>query len=422
MTKVRFIHTADLHLDTPFKGLSNWNKELADKLKDATFKSFKRIIDLCLTKNVDFLLISGDIFDSENKSLAAQLKFVSELKRLSENGIPTYFICGNHDPLNSWPDTLQLPENVFRFGSSKVETITYKKNEEPVADIYGISYQNKVIKKNLALKYKLSSKPSPISIAILHGTIGNAGPHENYSPFKTEDIITKNFDYWALGHIHKRQIIHNSSPAIVYSGNPQGRDFGETGAKGSCLVEIKAGEKPKIEFTPTQLIRFEEVEIDLSGENKINILTDKISGIKNNIDDYDENASYILRITLKGRTQLHSQLNKQGEIEKLMEDFNEGQLSQANFTWIDQIDLKTQPDIDIDIIKKGTDFPAEILKMFDDYEKDEKKLEGLITNIDEGLTSHQVKRELTVLSESEKNEILEKTKFMLLDQLIREKS
>ena len=153
MTKVKFIHTADLHLDTPFKGLSNWNSDLASKLKDATFKSFRKIIDLCLNEKVDFLIISGDIFDSENKSLAAQLKFVSELKRLSENGIYTYFICGNHDPLSSWLEDLQLPENVFRFNSSKVGNITHRKDNNPVADIYGISYQNKVVNKNLANKY-----------------------------------------------------------------------------------------------------------------------------------------------------------------------------------------------------------------------------------------------------------------------------
>src|SRR5574341_98982 len=204
MIKIKFIHTADLHLDTPFKGLSSWNSDLASKLKNATFKSFKRIIDLCIQEKVDFLIISGDIFDSENKSLAAQIKFVSELKRLSEKGIPTYFICGNHDPLSSWLDELQLPENVFRFNSSDVENVTYQKDNRPIADIYGISFQNRIVNINLANNYQLKSNPSPISIAILHGTIGASGPHENYAPFKVEDVVNKGFDYWALGHIHKR--------------------------------------------------------------------------------------------------------------------------------------------------------------------------------------------------------------------------
>lgn len=422
MTKFRFIHTADLHLDTPFKGLSSWNSDLADRLRDATFKSFKNIIDACLRENVDFLLICGDIFDCENKSLAAQIKFVTELKRLSQNRIPTYFICGNHDPLSSWLDILQLPENVFRFGTSKVENYTYKKNNTPIADIYGVSFQNKVVKENLAIRYELSNNPCPIAIAILHGTIGTAGPHENYAPFRLEDVISKTVDYWALGHIHKREIIHESSPTIVYPGNPQGRDFGETGAKGCYLVEINAGDTPQIEFMPTQLIRFEEVEVVLSEEDKINHLADRIEEAKDTIYDYDENASYILRITLKGRTSLHSQLNKPGEIKQLLDHFNEGQLNQANFTWIDQINSNTHPDIEIDQLRKGTDFPAEILKKFTEYEENSEKLQELFQSIDEELVSPQSKRELMKLSELEQNEILENAKWMLLDQLIRQEA
>ena len=420
MIKVKFIHTADLHLDTPFKGLSNWNSDLASKLKDATFKSFRKIIDLCVKEKVDFLVISGDIFDSENKSLAAQLKFVSELKRLSERGIPTYFICGNHDPLSTWLEDLQMPENVFRFNSSEVENVTFQKNNSPIADIYGISFQNKVVNQNLARNYQLKSNPSPISIAILHGTTGIPGQHENYAPFKVEDVSNKGFDYWALGHIHKRQIVNEQTPKIVYPGNPQGRDFGETGPKGCYIVEINENNIPKLKFEPTQLISFEDVQIDLSGEDKIDKLPERIEEVKTNIDGYDENTSYCLRITLKGRTSLHSLLNKQGEINQLSEHFNEGQLNQTNFTWIDKIEVKTQPDIDIELVKKGTDFPAELLKTIEGYENNPKKIEELIKNVEEDLISYQAKRELAELSESEQKEIHEKAKWMLLDQLIKE--
>ena len=418
MIKIKFIHTADLHLDTPFKGLSSWNSGLASKLKNATFKSFKRIIDLCIQEKVDFLIISGDIFDSENKSLAAQTKFVSELKRLSEKGIPTYFICGNHDPLSSWLDELQLPENVFRFNSSDVENVIYQKDNKPIADIYGISFQNRIVDINLANNYQLKSNPSPISIAILHGTIGASGPHENYAPFQVEDVINKGFDYWALGHIHKRHTVHESTPTIVYPGNPQGRDFGETGAKGCYVVEINKDNTPEFKFVPTQLIRFEELDIDLTEEDKIDKLPDRIEEAKNDIEDYDENTSYLLRITLKGRTTLHSLLNKPGEIEKLLEHFNEGQLNQTNFTWIDRIEVKTRPDIDLEQVKKGADFPAELLKTIEEYENNAEKLKELIKSTEEDLSSPEAKRELAELSEHEQKEILEKAKFVLLDELI----
>ena len=420
MTKLRFIHTADLHLDTPFKGLTSWNRDLAGRLKDATFKSFGKIIDLCLQEKVDFLIISGDIFESGNNPLAAQLKFKGELDRLSANKIPVYFVCGNHDPLNSWPDTIQLPENVFRFGSDKVENFTYSKGGKPLADIFGISFQDKAVKENLARKYKLINNPSPFSVAVLHGTVGAAGPHENYAPFKTIDVINLGFDYWALGHIHNRQIIHESNPAIVYPGNPQGRDFGETGAKGCYLVEISEGNKVCMTFIPIQLIRFEEIEVDLTGEDKIDKLENKIEKAKTNIKDYDDNVCYILRINVNGRTVLHSHLNRPGELEQLLEHYNEGQLDYNNFSWIDDIKLNTQNIIDLDHIEKGNDFSAEILKKFNRYRKYLNELKELVKNTDNELISPQVKKELPELSEYEQKEILEKAKWKLLDQLIRE--
>ena len=420
MTKVRFIHTADLHLDTPFKGLASWNRDLAYKLKDATFKSYRKIIDLCLKENVDFLIISGDIFESENKPLAAELKFKNELKRLSGREIPVYFICGNHDPLNTWHDIIQLPENVYRFGSDKVEKCTYSKGGKPIADIYGISYQEKVVKDNLALKYKPEGNPSPVSVAVLHGTTGTAGPHENYAPFKVTDVLNKGFNYWALGHIHKRQIIHESDPAIVYPGNHQGRDFGETGAKGCYLVEIDTNSKVKLKFIPVDFIRFEEIIVELKDEDKIDRLPDKIEDNKNNVRDFDNNASYILRVKLTGRTSLHARLNKPGEIEILQEHFNEGQLDQRNFTWIDRIELDTRPAIDLKQIEKSNDFTAEIIKAFNEYEENSSKLADLIKNIDEEIISYQIKKEITELPEYEQKEVLKKAKWKLIDQLLRE--
>jgi exonuclease SbcD len=421
MPKIKFIHTADLHLDTPFKGLSNLNADLANKLKDATFKSFKRIIDLCIERKVDFLIISGDIFDSENKSLRAQKEFISEITRLSNQGIHTYFNCGNHDLLNSWLDILQLPDNVYRFGCDNVESITYTKNGSSIADIYGISFEKKEVRKNTAAKYKLNDNPSPISIAVHHGTIGKAGIHENYAPFKIEDIINQKFDYWALGHIHTRQVIHEAEPMIVYPGNPQGRDFGETGAKGCYLIEIESGLKPIAEFIPTQLIRFEIINIDLTEETTINVLSKKIEDASKVIDNYDENVSYILRIVLTGRTLLHTHLRKPGELDELIKSFNDEQLFQSNFIWIDRIDLRTQSIIPIDEIKKRNDFPADVLKIFEEYENNSKDLAQLIEIAEIDFLSHLAKKELTSsFTEIEQKEILEKAKWILLDELIKE--
>jgi DNA repair exonuclease SbcCD nuclease subunit len=420
MPKVRFIHTADLHLDTPFKGLSRWNSELSKKLRDATFKSFKNIIDLCSDKRIDFLIISGDIFDSENKSLAAQLRFVTELKSLSDKGIPTYFTCGNHDPLKSWLDTFDLPENVHRFDSSGIQFHTFKKGDVAIADVHGISFNEKAVSRNLAAEFRLAPDPAPISIALLHGTIGAPGPHENYAPFSREDVAGKGFDYWAMGHIHKKKVISASNPAILYPGNPQGRDFGEQGEKGCYLVEISESLDPVVEFIPSQVIRLENLEIDMSAVGKIESLQDKINEALEKVENYNEYVSYILRVNLTGRTGLHKSINVKAEIDDLVEFLNGGQLNQQYFRWIDQVYVNTRPDIDIEKIKNGTGFSAEILKIFDTYLEDDKKLTELINNAEEDFVNSQARKEAGDFAENTKKAILEKARMILLDKLTNE--
>ena len=420
MPKVRFIHTADLHLDTPFKGLSRWNSDLSKKLKDATFKSFKNIIDLCSDRRVDFLIISGDIFDSENKSLTAQLRFVTELKSLSGKGIPVYFTCGNHDHLKSWLDSVDLPENVHRFDSSGVQFQTFKKGDAAIADIHGISFNEKAVSRNLAAEFRLAPDPAPISIAVLHGTIGNPGPHENYAPFSREDVTGKGFDYWALGHIHKKRVISASNPAIFYPGNPQGRDFGEQGEKGCYLVEISESHDPVVEFIPSQVIRFENLEIDMSAVGKIETLPDKINEELEKVENYNEYVNYILRINLTGRTGLHKSINVKAEIDDLVEFLNGGQLNKQYFRWIDQVYVNTRPDIDIEKIKNGTGFSAEILKNFDTYLEDDNKLTELINNADEDFVNAQARKEAGDFTENTKKAILEKARMILLDKLTNE--
>ncbi len=416
MTKVKFVHTADLHLDTPFKGLSNWDNQLASKLKDATLKSFYNIIDLCIQEKVDFLIIAGDIFDSEIKSLAAHLAFYNALKKLSDNNIATYIVCGNHDPLSSLADFKELPDNVFLFNSSKAGKETFYKDGKALADIYGISFENKIVKKNLAKTFQLEDGHSPFSIAVMHGTIGNPGPHENYAPFTKDDVINKGFDYWALGHIHKKEIIRQSMPAIVYPGNPQGRDFGETGAKGCCLVEISDTKEPRIDFIPTQLLRFEEATINIEGVNTIELVYQKIESINDYINDYDEKTGYIIRLTLTGKTSLHTKLNKDEEIEELLEYLNQG-LSLSGYTRIDTIKVKTQPDIDIEKLRKGTDFAAEVLKTFETYDNDKNKLEQLIEDTNNNMSDNYAKKEIGNLTDEEKKEIMNKARWKILNQL-----
>ncbi|TVQ10268.1 MAG: DNA repair exonuclease [Bacteroidetes bacterium] len=393
---------------------------MASRLKDATLKSFQRIIDLCIEQKVDFLLVSGDVFDSEMKSLAAQLRFVKELERLNQQGIPAYIIAGNHDPRHSWMKELKLPLQSYLFGADTAEYITFEKEGERLADIYGVSYATQNEKRDLDGFYTRRGNPAPFSIALLHGTIGAAGPHENYVPFRLEEIRGKGFDYWALGHIHKHRVVHPAYPAVVYPGNPQGRDFGETGPRGCYMVELRENSAPHLAFVPLQTIRFEEVTVDLNGVEDISQLHAAIEQAIREAAGSSEQESYMLRIRLTGRTRLHGLLHKPGEVNHLLQLLNEGQLQQTYFTWIDRIELHTLPDTDLELLKKGNDFIAELLAVFDAMEADPAQLEAVISSADKEFSSLQARKEINELSAEEKKEITEQARWMLLDPLLKE--
>jgi len=421
MSSIKFVHTADLHLDTPFTGLAQFNPELAARLKDVTINSFGRIVDLCIREEVDFLLVAGDIFNSRIKSLAAQLRFVNELNKLTANGIFCYFVCGNHDPLNSWMDQLQLPEHVYRFDGKEAQVVPFIKNSEALADIYGISFETESVTANLAKKIMRcrtgNAEPAPFQVAVMHGTAGSPGPHKNYAPFSLNEVAGQEFDYWALGHIHKHQVLRRQNPAVVYPGNPQGRDFGETGNRGCYLVEISKDTAPDIRFVPTQLIRFEEVSVDLSGEDSINGLQNKIAKAVDDLEHHGEGVNLMLRLLLRGQTPLHGQLNSPGEAEQLLEIFNEGQLDREPFTWFDSIRIETGPELDLDRIRQGTDFPAGVLEQAETMAADPQQLDAFFSEAHEAFGTPHSRRELTESTMEDRAEMAEKAKWMLLEQL-----
>jgi DNA repair protein SbcD/Mre11 len=415
---LRFIHTADLHLDTPFKGLGDWNPELAGRLKDATYRSFGNIIDLAITEKVDFVLIAGDIFDSENMSLGAQIRFIKEIKKLSDTGIEVYFICGNHDNLEAWDKSFSLPPGVYRFGSDGVEKKTFSRKGQAVADIYGISFQTSHISESLVPLYSRTDDHAFFSIAMMHGMADVIGRDEKYAPFRARDLADKQFDYWALGHVHKR-IILNEEPPVVYPGNPQGRDFGETGPKGCYLVEMNTDEKPKIKFVPVQHLRFEEIKIDLTGHNEVTGLTDSIYEKIDRLVTSDLDTSFIIRLFLTGRTGLHKLLARSGEAMQLKDDLNGGRLEAARFIWVEAVEVYTRPPIDIVSARQGSDFVAGLIREFEKYENDSHSLNDLIERLNKELPVGRILREIDPPTEEENRDMLSKAKWMLLDRLIQ---
>jgi DNA repair protein SbcD/Mre11 len=257
MKQITFIHAADLHLDSPMIGLSQLPIEIFERLKESTFVALRKLTGAAIKHQVDFVLLAGDLFDEQDRSVRAQMRLRKEMEKLAENHIPVFVIYGNHDHLNGDWIHLDMPKNVHIFGE-KVEIKVYKK-KGIVTRFYGFSYATRHVMDSQLDKF-VKQEGADFHIGLLHGYGEGSSDHGHYAPFHTKDLVDKKFDYWALGHIHKRSILHEH-PYIVYPGNIQGRNKKETGKKGCYLVTMTTNDT-KLDFIETADIQWESLQLD----------------------------------------------------------------------------------------------------------------------------------------------------------------
>lgn len=420
MKTVRLVHCADLHIDSPFRGISEIHSDLGELLYQSTYQSFKNIVDLAIREKVDCVLISGDIYDSADKSLRAQLKFMDGLKHLSDEGIPIFIICGNHDPLSGWSATVKRPEGVFLFPGDEVRCVPLQKNGEVIAQIYGISFAEQDIYENLALKFTRVDGDVPC-IGLLHTNIGTNTGHEPYAPCTVEDLSAKGMDYWALGHVHTHLVLRAGNPAIVYPGCSQSRSPVEIGQKGCCLVTIEKGMDPDIQFISTDVVRYKSDAMDISScltiNSVISSIEEKCEGIATNMDK----RHAIIRLSLTGRTDLHSEFFKRDAVDDILRKVREDFEGRDPWIWLEKITLKTAGMYDLEAYRRGNDFVADIISIYDELEDTESSSwEEIDKTLQVLFSNWQGQRYLGELSKDELLELAREARDLTLDKLIKD--
>lgn len=366
MSSFRFIHCSDLHIDSPFKGLASENPELAKRLRASTSEAFQNIVDIAIKEKVDAVVIAGDIYDGKDKSLQAQFKFREGLKNLSDAGIPSFLAHGNHDPLDSRFATLKWPDLVTVFSGDKVECHSIQRDGKTLAKVHGVSYPTREVKENLALQFEQHSGAG-FGIGVLHANVGGNLDHDDYAPCSIEDLVSRNMDYWALGHIHAHQILRLSDPAIVYSGNTQARHKNETGIKGCCLVTLRPNAAPEIRFLAVDSVRFVLETLDVS---RAQTLDDVIESVQFHVEEISARArglDALIHLTLTGRTPAHEELRLKNNIEDLLEQIQSGFLGRIPAIWID-LAVATEGTYDVEALKQGNDFIADLLALYEEFE------------------------------------------------------
>lgn len=358
---MRFVHAADIHLDSPLRGLESYPGAPADRLRIATRQAFERVVDLCLEEHVDFLLIAGDLFDTDIKDFNAALAAATQLRRLNQFQIPVYLILGNHDSREEMTRHVPWPENVVVFDHKRAQTIRHPRLS---VAIHGISYAKREITNNLVPGYPLPVEGC-FNIGLLHTNAGGNSTHAAYAPCSVEELVAKGYDYWALGHVHDHAVLHER-PHVVYSGNTQGRHVREVGAKGCLLVEVDSvGQLQSFEFRETDVVRWRHEQIELSPDCDEEGLLDATRQHLQEVMASLEGKLAAVRLEFHGRCAVHSQLVKDASRQQYIANIRAIASDLGNDIWIEKIAFKTQPSLDLLAMRERQDLIGQLLRDVD---------------------------------------------------------
>ena len=421
MPSYRFVHAADLHLDSPFKGLKRVSPGIAEVLRKSTFAAFDAVIDLCITEQVDALLVAGDVFDSADRSLGAQLRFVDGLKRLESSGIRSFVCHGNHDPLDAWHSQVAFPENCCRFGPA-VTSGDLRPGDPDSPIVYGYSYPTREVLENVVPEFKRIVQPGRIAIGLLHANVGSDTGHESYAPCTVDDLGKVGIRYWALGHVHTRQEFNLPEGLAVYPGNTQGRHANETGARGVYLVTITENGSVERSFRAVDLVRWEHIEVDISDYDDMDVFERQIDRQIDLALERSYGRHLVYRVHLSGRGPLHGLVNHQEYAEELSKRLNDDWSERSPFAYCDRVTVTTRQDIDRDDLIKREDFVGDLLRFFDQSRGDCRDSEDLLDGLKPLYEHRRLRKYLSnhLPQGTELTSLLDEAESICLDLLVTE--
>ncbi|MFZ5573031.1 MAG: metallophosphoesterase family protein [Thermodesulfobacteriota bacterium] len=363
-----FVHAADIHLDSPLRGLISYEgAPSADEIRGATRQAFDNLIKFIIEEQVPLLLIAGDLYDGDWHDFNTGLYFTNQMRKLKSAGVRVAIVSGNHDAANRMTKTLPLPDNVKVFKSRKPET--WCLDDLGVA-IHGQSYGNQEITDNLAVSY-----PEPVdgllNIGLLHCLISGAKGHLPYAPCSLDDLAAKGYDYWALGHVHQFSVLRER-PHIIYPGCSQGRHIRETGSKGCVLVEADSVEFTT-EFVPLDVLRWVNVTVDITGVETMPQVATRFGDALALSMANQGGLPCCVRTVLKGRCGIHGRLWSDpsaltAQLQAVAADIS------GNKAWLEKVLVQTGPLIDFDGLAKSDTPQGELLRYLNELAADPQEL------------------------------------------------
>lgn len=373
----KFIHAADIHLDSPLRGLSRYESAPVDAIRDACRKAFNNLVDLAIEEKVAFVLLAGDLYDGDWKDYSTGIFLSRQMGRLNQHDIKVFCVAGNHDAENRMTKALDTPANMKIFSAGKVETV---KLEELSTVIHGRSFKRRHIDENLAAGFCEAEK-GMFNIGLLHTSLDGRKGHANYAPCSLDDLVSKGYQYWALGHIHKQEIVLED-PFVVFPGCIQGRHIRESGAKGCVLVTVEDETVKEIENIPLDVLRWTQIEIDLTDIEERRDVLEKIRETIEQERTSAEDRPVAMRIKLIGATKLSDQLAAFPEkFEQQIKAI--GAETAGETLWIERVENRTQGKYDLEAALDDHTALGKLLKSIISTPDDIDQIDGLSDKIAE---------------------------------------
>ena len=351
---MKFLHAADIHLDSPLRGLDRYEGAPADEIRGATRKALGNLVSLAIDEDIDFVILAGDLFDGDWPDFNTGLFFVQQMARLGQRNIPVYAVRGNHDAESKITRKLPWPQNVHFFSSRKPESITL---DDLDVVIHGQSFATQKVIDDLALGYP-PAVPGKINIGVLHTSLDGRVGHATYAPTSLDVLKSRGYDYWALGHVHKREVV-STTPLIVFAGNTQGRDIKETGSKG-CEVVTLEGRILTTEHRPLDVLRWHSIEVDVKGATDLDEVLERTRKALGGTAANAEDRLTAVRVSVVGRADVHAMIATQldafrEQVRALAIEVGQGSV------WVEKVKVTTAVPVDLAALKERNDPLGELV-------------------------------------------------------------
>jgi DNA repair exonuclease SbcCD nuclease subunit len=334
---MKLVHAADLHLDSALHGLTRYESAPADEIRGATRRAFSNLTSLCLEERAAMLVIAGDLFDGDWRDISTGLFFAKELSKLCQAGIRVVWIRGNHDAVSQIRRSVRLPEPVIELTSDRAETRVF---EDLGIAVHGRSFAKRDVTEDLAATYP-ERVAGALNVGLLHTALEGRSGHDRYAPCKVETLVNRGYEYWALGHVHQREVVH-VDPYLVFPGNLQGRHARELGEKGATLVTFEGDRISAVEHRGLDVVRWSELSLDVAESQTF----DDVLGVaQRELGLAAESAQGRLlafRVKLVGATALDAQLRAGRD--KLTEELCSLSYGVGGAgAWLEKLVVRTEP-------------------------------------------------------------------------------